>query len=986
MCQGVSICTGKGHYEGALSAMYSHAGETFQGLLSLCKQGLVQEALQALDSLGKQGVHIPQAAAVFLLQNCARENHLLVARQLHATFLKYETHLSSKLSCQFIHVFASCGTLGEALNLFHNMAEKTAYAWTAIISVHAKGGKPEQALMLYDQMKALAVRTTSHTTVAALKACICLMALQEGMVIHSDALKEDLEADLFVGSALVDMYAKCGSLQEAHDVFEKLGERDVVTWCAMIAGFMQQGCGVDALKLHEKMRKEGTEPNLITLVSLLKACATIDAVSEGELVHTQIVERGFEGDMFTANTVIDMYVQFQRINDARKVFDMMPKKDAVSWNAMITGYVDQADAEESILLFKKMEQDQGQSNEITFLSILKACALAGNLKEGELVHTELTCKGMDVDYCVGSTLIDMYAKCGKLDAARLLFDKVPKWDVVLWCAIISGYVQHGSEEGGLELYQNMRAEGTKPDKILVLCILKACVNLYLPSLGKQIHADIVLEGLDGDFAIESTLCDMYLKSASYQDAHKVFYGLPIHNVGSFNLLLAGYSDQGHGERAVDVFEKMMECGTQPNEVSFACMLKACSSIAAWDQGAWTHSMIVKKGFDSDLILQNALVDLYAKCQHFGSALYIFERLPVRSVVSWSALIAGYSECGCLHEAGSVLDAMKGHGVAPNEVTLVCVLKACTSQAALKGGILVHIDVTKQGYNFDKHVGNSLIDMYSKCGRPDEACKTFEDLPDKTVITWSTLMAGLVENGNEKKAIHFFHEMEKKGINPNEITYVCVLKACASLAALDHGKRVHEDIDRANMGSELMIANTLIDMYCKCGCLKIAVDMFEKLSMKDVVSWNAIIGGLADHGHQELVHQSFLKMQHEGVKPNGITFVVLLTACSHAGLVPESYYYYDLMISRYSLNSTIEHHACMVDVLGRAGLLSEAEELAGRLSSSPSPAVWAALLGACALSKNLEFGKRAFENLIRADRWNLTGYVLMSNILIANQDS
>lgn len=211
-----------------------------------------------MDTMGKQGVPIPEAAWVSILQNCIRENDLLVARQLHAILSKYERQWSSKLSCQLIHMFALCGSLAEALQLFQNMVEKNVYAWPAIITVFTRAGDPEQALMLYNQMKTFSIKPSSHTTVAALKACVCLGGLQEGMMIHDYALKQDLETNLFVGSALVDMYAKCGSLREALEVFENLTVRDIVSWCSMIAAFTHHGCGVEALMLYNKMQEEGT--------------------------------------------------------------------------------------------------------------------------------------------------------------------------------------------------------------------------------------------------------------------------------------------------------------------------------------------------------------------------------------------------------------------------------------------------------------------------------------------------------------------------------------------------------------------------------------------------------------------------------------------------------------------------------------------------------------------------------------------------------
>ncbi|KAH7435669.1 hypothetical protein KP509_06G074600 [Ceratopteris richardii] len=938
-----------------------------------------------MESLGKQNVHIPESAAICLLQHCVQANHLVAARQLHAILSNYERYWSSKLSCQFIYAFASFGNLPESFKVYRSIAEKTTHAWTAIISVHAKGGKPDEALVLYQEMKASSFNNSSHSIVAALKACISLNAWKEGMVIHDDALRKSSAVDAFVGSALIDMYAKCGSLREAHNVFNNLSERDVVTWCTMIAAFTQHGCGVDALKLHSKMEQEGTDSNLVTLVSLLKACATVVAVNKGQLIYSKIVERGLEGNMYAANTAIDMYVQFSCMDDARKVFDMMPKRDIVSWNLMFSGYLDKVDLEELFLLFKQMQQDQIQPNELTFMSILKFNALAGNLEQGELLHTELIYKGLDTDKHIGGTLIDLYAKCGRLDAARFLFNGMSNPDLVVWSALISGYVQHGPDEEAFHLYKKMREKKTQPDKILVLCMLKACVNLNSYSLGKEIHADIVFEGLDTDFSVASAICDLYLKTATYQDAHSIFYRLPLQNVGSFNLLLAGYGDQDNGKLALEVFKKMIEVGTQPDEVSFTCVLRACSSICKLDQGEQIHNMIVERGFDSDLILGNALVDFYAKCLTLDSAIHIFRRLTVRSVISWSAMILGFAECGFVHEAVSHYCSMKRHGVAPNEITFVCILKACASQAAFERGMQVHIDLTKQGFSLDKHIGNCLLDFYSKCDRLDEACKIFDDLPERTVISWSCLIAALADNGHEESVLELFHRMEQDNVQPNEITYACVLKACSTLAALDHGRRIHEGLLRERMDPALVISNTLITMYSKCGCLDIAFDVFKKIIVRDAISWNAIIGAFADHGWHESAQHSFFMMQNEGIQPDGVTFVCLLTACSHVGLVSESFYFYNLMISCYGVKPTVEHHACMVDVLGRAGLLRDAEEYASRLPSSVSSPVWAAFLGACAMFKNMEFGRRAFENLITANRWNLTGYVLMSNIAVASQE-
>ena len=255
--------------------------------------------------------------------------------------------------------------------------------------------------------------------------------------------------------------------------------------------------------------------------------------------------------------------------------------------------------------------------------------------------------------------------------------------------------------------------------------------------------------------------------------------------------------------------------------------------------------------------------------------------------------------------------MKHNGVVPNEVAFVCILKSCASQNAVSKGMMMHLDAIKQGFDCDECVGNILIDMYAKCGSLNDACVIFERQPYRTVVTWSSLIIGHVDNGQGEEALSLFHRMGQEGICGNEITYMCILKACSNVG-LFHCIRVCTHIISKNLDSSPSIGNTLIGMFSNCGDLVMASEVFHKMTVHDAVTWNAKIGGYAEHGYYELANSFFERMIYEeNLKPDHITFVNMLTACSHSGLIPESCYYFKL-INQFCLVPTIEHYVCLFD--------------------------------------------------------------------------
>jgi pentatricopeptide repeat protein len=319
---------------------------------------------------------------------------------------------------------------------------------------------------------------------------------------------------------------------------------------------------------------------------------------------------------------------------------------------------------------------------------------------------------------------------------------------------------------------------------------------------------------------------------------------------------------------------------------------------------------------------------------------------------------------------------------PDPVTFVGVLNACASTAALNEGRRTHEQIVQSGYDSNVFVGNSLVDMYAKCGSMEEAWRVFKKMPSHDVVSWNVMILGHVKCGQGQKAMELFQEMQLEGVPPSPVTFVGFLNACASVLALEEGRCAHEQIVQSGCESDIFVQSSLIDMYAKCGSMEEAWSVFKKMPSCHAVGWTAMLNGYAIHGHGQEAIAHFEQMCEEGVELDNIALVCLLSACSHAGLVDEGLCYFNSMGSVYSISPTVEHYACMVDLLGRAGYLQEAEGFISMLPSQASPSLWRSLLGACRIHGDVDMGECIAKQLLKLDPRNATGYVLLSNVYAA----
>ncbi|KAF3451918.1 hypothetical protein FNV43_RR08014 [Rhamnella rubrinervis] len=442
-----------------------------------------------------------------------------------------------------------------------------------------------------------------------------------------------------------------------------------------------------------------------------------------------------------------------------------------------------------------------------------------------------------------------------------------------------------------------------------------------------------------------------------------------------DLLRKSHGDSGTGLHVLDLIDRG---SLEADRTLYNNLLKRCTQMGKLREGRIVHTHILNSQFRDDLVMQNTILNLYAKCGSLADARKLFDEMPVRDMVTWTALITGYSQNDQPEDALFLFPQMLRHGFEPNQFTLSSLLKASGGLPTDKHGRQLHAYCLKYGYVANVYVGSSLVDMYARCGHMVEAQSIFDGLVSKNEVSWNALIAGHARKGEGEHALKLFWKMQREDFKPTHFTYSSVLTACASTGSLEQGKWVHAHMIKSGGRLVAFAGNTLLDMYAKSGSIEDAKKVFSRLLKQDLVSWNSMLTGYAQHGlAKDTVHQ-FEEMLRIGIEPNDITFLCVLTACSHAGLLDEGQYYFELM-EKYKVEPDVSHYVTMVDLLGRAGLLDQAERFVREMPIEPTAAVWGALLGACRMHKNMELGASAAERIFELDPHDSGPHILLYNI-------
>uniref|UniRef100_A0A2P2INS6 Phosphoglycerate/bisphosphoglycerate mutase family protein n=1 Tax=Rhizophora mucronata TaxID=61149 RepID=A0A2P2INS6_RHIMU len=461
------------------------------------------------------------------------------------------------------------------------------------------------------------------------------------------------------------------------------------------------------------------------------------------------------------------------------------------------------------------------------------------------------------------------------------------------------------------------------------------------------------------------------------------------NVFSWNSLIADLARGGDCLESLLAFSSMRKLNLTPNRSTFPCAIKSCSALLDLHSGKQAHQQALVFGYESDLFVSSALIDMYSKCGQLSNARILFDEIPHRNIVTWTSIITGYVQNDNAHEAlllfkEFLLEESEINGESSkifiDPVAMVSVLSAC-SRLPRKGVIEgAHGFVIKRGLDANVAVGNTMLDAYAKLGELSVSRKLFDSIAEKDAISWNGMIAMHAQNGLPTVAFEFFRGMIKEGaVKYTAVTLSALLLACAHLGALHVGKSIHNQVIKMDLTDNVILGTSITDMYCKCGRVEMARKAFNGMKEKNVKSWTAMIAGYGMHGRARESLDVFYQMIDSGVKPNYITFVSVLSSCSHAGLLDEGWHWFNAMTHQFCVEPGVEHYGCMVDLLGRAGYLKMAYNLIRRMKGRPDFILWGSLLSACRIHKNVELAEISARELFELDPSNCGYYVLLSNI-------
>ncbi|KAI3921198.1 hypothetical protein MKW98_012768 [Papaver atlanticum] len=737
------------------------------------------------------------------------------------------------------------------------------------------------------------------------------------------AIHQHPQNDLLRCNSRIRELLRDSRVEEARNVFDEMAQRDSITWNSMITGYFRNGQVEEAKSLFDNFA--------------------------GKNIRTW-------------TTMVSGYANNGKLEDARRVFNSMPERNVVSWNAMINGYAKYGDLRSARILFDGMPERDAES---------------------------------------WNTMITGYSHCGLLTEARELFEQMQNKDIVSWLVMISGYVRSNDHVEAWNMFSKMYHCGVKPDQSIFVVTLSAITGLNSQILIKILQTVAIKTNLERDVKVGTAIMNAYTKTGKLELALDFFKTMPQRNEFTWTTIIAALSKSKRLEEAIAMYNQAPEKSVP---IQTALM-------TAFAQHGKIHEArrIFEEIKSPNEITWNAMVTGYAQNGMLEEAGMIFQRMPVRNIESWATMISGLSQKGQSEEALNLLAELHRSGMVPNQSTFTSSLYACGNIESLEMGRQIHTLTVKTGCQFNSYVGNGLILMYAKCrnmedvhqvfntmrvkdivswntmvsvlshnGKLGDARTAFEKMPQRDVVSWTAMISGYAQARLGYLAFELFLDMFASGVDPNQSSLTALLSTCADLGVAKLGKQIHALVFKFGLDFGISVSNALIYMYFKCGC-KDGFQVFDEMPDRDVVSWNSIIDGCAENGFGMKAVELFEQMKSEGTRPDQISFVSILCACSHAGFIDKGWAYFNSMNRDYGIMPLEPHYACMVDLLGRAGHLYSAEDFIKNMPIEPDSIVWKALLGACRIHQNVELGRRVAEKLFQLEPQNSGIYILLSNI-------
>ncbi|KAK2654001.1 hypothetical protein Ddye_013857 [Dipteronia dyeriana] len=688
---------------------------------------------------------------------------------------------------------------------------------------------------------------------------------------------------------------------------------------------------------------------------VIKLCNS-KSFKEGVCIHSPIIKLGFHDHLYMNNNLLSLYSKCFGVDNARQFFDEMPHRDVVSWTSVLSAYVKSGNHEQALEFFDLLMFSGQYPNEFTLSNVLRSCSALGQFEYGTRIQSHIVKHGFVSNPVLGSALIDMYSKWGFTEEAYKLFAYMENGDTVSWTTMISSFVQARKWGQALRLYICMIEAGVHPNEFTFVKLLAASCFLGI-NYGKLVHGHMLVWGVKLNVVLKTALVDMYSRCQRMEDAIKVSNLTREYDVSLWTTIISGFIQNLKFREAVAAFHSMEVSGIAPNNYTYSSILNACSSIPSLDLGKQIHSRVIIAGLEDDDSVGNALVDMYMKCSDIIEyGLRVFRGINSPNVISWTSLIAGVIEHGFDREALRFFMEMQAAGVQPHSFTLSSILKACSGVKSVSQVSNLHGYIIKTKADYNIAVGNALVDAYAGLGMIDNSSRVISMMSHRDAITYTSLATQLNHMGYHEMALNVIPRMYNDNVEMDGFSLASFISASAAMASAETGKQLHCHSIKSGLCRWISVSNGLVDLYGKCGCLTGAQRAFQDITEPDVVSWNGLISGLVSNGCISSALAAFDDMRLVGIKPDYVTFLLVIFACSRDRLVDLGLEYFQSMTKVHDIEPQLDHYVRLVDLLGRAGRLEEAREVIETMSFKPNALIYKTLLGACNIHKNVPLGE------------------------------
>ncbi|XP_051214185.1 pentatricopeptide repeat-containing protein At4g33990-like [Lolium perenne] len=621
----------------------------------------------------------------------------------------------------------------------------------------------------------------------------------------------------------------------------------------------------------------------------------------------------------------------------------------------------------------------------THASLLLRLRSSPALAEARRLHATLLTGGHRHGTILLAQLVHVYVRLGETCHALRVLDGMPRRNSFAWNAAIRGLVDAGRFPDALEAYRAMLDDrSVTADGFTYPPVIKACAALGAVEQGRlireRVEAGVARGDAEPNVFVQCALVDMFAKCGCLGEARSVFDTMPIKDLAAWTAMIGGAVHTGEWLDAMNLFNRMRSEGFCADSVIVATVIPACGRAKEVHTGTALHGCAVRCGVADVTCVCNALVDMYCKCGCLETADYLFRSIRFKDVVSWSTLIAGYSQNRMYHLSVSLFTEMvSAAGLKPNSNTMASILPSLSELKLLGHGKEIHGFSLRHGLDQSKFLGSAFIDFYSRQGFVRKAETVFELMPKTDVVIWNSMVAGYAVNRDTDSAHCAFRALQKAGFKPDHVTVVSVLPLCNHHSRLTQGKELHGYVVRHCMSSVCSVSNALIDMYCKCCCLEKGKEIFQSMIERDTATYNTLISSLGKHGHEDEAIMLFDQMRRDGIAPDKVTFVALLSSCSHAGLIDKGLYFYDSMLQDYNISPDKEHYSCVVDLYSRSGKLDDAWKFISSLQEGAEIDVLGCLLGACRVHNRTDIAELVSKRIFEQNPSDPGYHILLSNI-------